>query len=95
MSDTWSGAFQLTADTHPEAMGPLAATPECATPEGYRALIRRRYRNRADARQQLAVLARHLAYGASRAPLPITGPFAAEARAILTAISNQPQEDQP
>ncbi|NEV61523.1 hypothetical protein [Thiorhodococcus minor] len=95
MSDAWRGVFQLAADTHSGAVGPLAATPECASPEGYRALLRRRYRNCPDVRQQLAVLARHLAGGSARAPLPITGPYADEAREILNAIYNQPQEGQP
>ncbi|MBK1723835.1 hypothetical protein CKO23_16560 [Thiocystis violacea] len=61
-------------------------------PEAYRARIRWRYRNSPAARQQLAVLARHLAGGDARPPLSITGPFAAEARAILTAIHRRPED---
>lgn len=88
----WSGAFQLTASTHPKAAGPLAATPECDTPGDYRELIRQRYRCHAGARQQIAVLARRLSGRYSRDPLEVTGPFAAEAREILTAVRGQLEE---
>ena len=83
LSTHFSGTFRLTADTAPGAPGPLAALPGCTDPHHYRASIRWRYTNCPAARQQLWVLARHLDGDAHRAPLTLSGPFAAEARAIL------------
>jgi len=93
--NAWSGAFKLAADTHPQAAGPLAVTPECSTPDGYRALIRQRYRDHAAVRQQLAVMARRLDGRSMSKPLETTGPFAAEAYEILSAIRGQLKETQP
>jgi hypothetical protein len=89
----WSGCFVLAADTCPEAAGPLAAPRDCASAEEYRAAIRWRYRNSPSARQQLAVIARHVLQGLGRSWLPVTGPFAHEAREILESIiRSQPEE---
>lgn len=89
LSTHFRGVFKLTADTAPGAPGPLAALPGCTDPPHYRAAIRWRYTNCPASRQQLWVLARHLAGDGHRAPLVIAGPFAAEARAILEQIRGQ------
>ncbi|TCT21215.1 hypothetical protein [Thiobaca trueperi] len=85
----WAGPFRLTADTAPGAPGPLAALPTCTSPHAYRAAIRWRYTNCPASRQQLWVLARHLNGDGHRAPLNLSGPFAAEARAILNQMREQ------
>jgi hypothetical protein len=85
----WSDVFVLSADTGPEASGPLAAPPDCASAEQYRSAVRERYVTNPATRQQLLILARHVAGDAHRRALPVTGPFAEEARAILAAIATQ------
>lgn len=82
----WTGQFDLNADTHPEATGPLAAPPECVDVDVYRAALRERFATNPAIRQQLAVLARHVAGVGARRALPVRGPFADEARAILEAL---------
>jgi hypothetical protein len=82
----WTGPFRLCADTHPDATGPLAAPHGSPSAEEYRRVIRERFRDPAS-RQHLVLLARHVRGDRYRAALPVTGPFAEEARAILSAIA--------
>lgn len=86
IQNCWTGQFVLNADTHSEATGPLAAPPECASADVYRTALRERFATNPAIRQQLAVLARHVAGVGARRALPVRGPFADEARAILEAL---------
>jgi hypothetical protein len=55
--------------------------------DAYRALIRRQWRLDPGARQHLAVFALGLTGNSHAPPLPIIGPYATEARAILTTLA--------
>ncbi|MBK1732772.1 hypothetical protein [Thiococcus pfennigii] len=85
----WSGRFALVADTRSCADGPLGAPPGCADGASYRAAIRARWAAGPAARQQLACLAWRLEAGRHHGALGFLGPFADEARAILTAIRDR------
>lgn len=88
-STAFRGAFHLVADTTPGVFGPLAASMECDSDTSYRSAIRDRYAADLAARQQLAVIARYLRGTQHRPVIEVTGPFSAEARAILARIQEQ------
>ena len=85
-STAFTGAFAMTADTHPDAEGPMAAPTGCADALAYRNAIRRRFKTDRAARQQMLCLARSLAGSQHRGKVPITGPFAGEALEVLTSF---------
>lgn len=79
------GSFALTADTAQGAAGPMAAPLGCDTPDEYLAAMRWRYANSPAARQQMWLIAHRQEHPNSE-PVPVTGPFAPEARQALAAI---------
>ncbi len=92
-SAAFSGMFEMTADTHPDAAGPLAAPADCKNPIAYRMVIRERYRSDPAARQQMLCLARRLEDSQYRTKVPVTGPFAEDARDMLTLIHRSATEE--
>jgi hypothetical protein len=82
----WTDAFSLCADTSPGATGPLAAPNGGLSALDYRRVIQERFRDPAS-RQHLVLLARHVRGDRYRGALPVSGPFADEARSILLAIA--------
>ena len=85
----YADIFRLTVDTSVGAPGPLAALPGCTSVHDYRRVLRWRSLNCPVSRRQLWTLARHLEGDGRRAPLILAGPFAAEARAILSRMRAQ------
>jgi hypothetical protein len=86
LSTAFSRVFELRADTAPGESGPMAAPKNCSSPRAYRAEIRRRFACDRAVRQQITVMARRLRGAQHHRPVPVTGPFAGEAREILASI---------
>lgn len=85
-SGAFTGIFRLSADTERGAPGPLAAPLHCGSADEYLAAIRWRYANCPGVRQQLVIIAwRTRNEHAER--IPVLGPFAAEAKQILEALT--------
>ena len=81
----FTGVFRLWADTTHGAVGPLAAPLNCASGEEYLRAVRWRYANSPGVRQQLVIIARRMS-GANGEPVQVSGPYAAEAERILSAL---------
>lgn len=86
LSAAFSGIFELRADTEPGTPGPMSAPVRCTGPEAYRTEIRGRFARDRAARQQMAVMSRRLREARHHGPVPVTRPFAGEAREILVSI---------
>lgn len=80
------GGFVLCADATPGAPGPLSAPLHCQSSDEYLRTIRWRYTNSPGVRQQLAAMVRRRG-GGHADPLPILGPYAADAARILDALA--------
>lgn len=86
-SGMFEGAFRLAAHTEPGARGPMSAPCGCDAPSAYVAAMRRRYRDHPGARQQMALMAKRWGCALGADPIPVTGPYAEQAREILGALA--------